>query len=99
METRSLSSVFNVDDYALLGLIIAKRSIAIHWLSPRAPTGKAWGGDTAEWAGAEEEHLRRTRNDAKAQDVLRAWAEMTRTLLENGGSWEEGTPSQQATGD
>ncbi|KAJ1191064.1 hypothetical protein NDU88_000381 [Pleurodeles waltl] len=37
---------------------------------------KTWESEKLEWAGAEEEHMRRKRTNNKAQDVLMAWAQV-----------------------
>ncbi|KAJ1170431.1 hypothetical protein NDU88_002308 [Pleurodeles waltl] len=63
--------------FAVLGLTVAKRRIAIHWMSDRGPTKESWVKDLLEWATVEEERIRQTRKDAKLPEVLLAWGLMT----------------------
>ena len=51
---------------ALLGLVLARQCIAIHWSKPVAPTQEKWGTDLQEWATGEEVRLKKVRTDENA---------------------------------
>ena len=64
--------------FAQLGLVLAKRRVAIHWAQPEPPKVKKWMEDLREWAIAEEIRLRLVRTDVNADRDIEMW----RTLIE-----------------
>lgn len=66
--------------FLVLGLVIAKRRIAIHWLTQQGPLVAKWRTDLREWALAEERHMRNTRRDDKLPEVLLAWGMMIQEI-------------------
>lgn len=60
----------------MLGLILAKRRIAISWRSPNPPCIKSWLSDWSEWATAEAICMKRVRHNEKVEDDLHAWTAM-----------------------
>ena len=64
----------------LLGLVLAKRRIAIRWLSRVPPKIEEWRKDMMEWALAEEVHMKKIRKDEKAEENLVAWSNMLQEI-------------------
>ena len=62
--------------FVLLGLVLAKRRIAIRWLSRVRPRLKEWRKDILEWALAEEVHMKKSRRDEKLEDDILSWSAM-----------------------
>ncbi|KAJ1093982.1 hypothetical protein NDU88_007068 [Pleurodeles waltl] len=53
-----------------LGLVLAKRRVAIHWIRSTAPVSGRWLANAQEWGGDGERHLRVVRmDDSDEQDV------------------------------
>ncbi|KAJ1191425.1 hypothetical protein NDU88_000741 [Pleurodeles waltl] len=68
-----------------LALVLAKRRVAIDWMSSRCPAVSCWIQDLMEWGAAEEQHLRMMwRGEGALRDVI-AWG----TLLERFSGVEE----------
>ncbi|KAJ1136055.1 hypothetical protein NDU88_002479 [Pleurodeles waltl] len=68
--------------FALLGLVLAKRPVAIHWLQTAATTACRWLLDLQDLGVAEERKLMMERIDEHAEVDLERWAAMLDCLTE-----------------
>ena len=85
--------------FAQLGLVLAKRRIAIHWTRAAPLKEETWLKDLREWAVAEERRLKMVRLDKKAERELEAWSEMvekamTGNILDVGDSGQRSRESE-----
>ncbi|KAJ1183906.1 hypothetical protein NDU88_000716 [Pleurodeles waltl] len=66
--------------FLLLGLVLAKRIIAMKWIAREPPVVGEWWRDVLEWTVAEKVYMKHTKHDEKVEDELKAWAAMLDAL-------------------
>ena len=71
--------------FIMLGLVLAKRRIAIRWLSKNPPRIEDWLRDMIEWSIAEEVHMKKIRKDDKRETDILAWGTLVEALNIQGG--------------
>ncbi|KAJ1115463.1 hypothetical protein NDU88_003687 [Pleurodeles waltl] len=64
-------------------LVLGKRCIAIHWISPTVPTHPVWVKHVKERALKVKRRLGKVRTDYEALDEIAQWPEMTHPLSQS----------------